>query len=125
MTTRIIKALEQPFTTMLGHLSGRLLLSREPYEVNVEKVIDAAVANGKVIEINANPMRLDMDWRFWRQAAEKGVLASINPDAHDTSHYDFCEAGVNVARKGWLSKENVLNTRSLEEIRSFLAKGMT
>ena len=124
MTKRIIKALEQPSTTMLGHLSGRLLLRREPYKVNVEKVIDAAAANGKIIEINANPMRLDMDWRFWRKASEKGVLASINPDAHDTSHYDFCEAGVNVARKGWLSKDNVLNTRSLEEVRSILAKGV-
>ena len=124
MTKRIIKALEQPSTTMLGHLSGRLLLRREPYKVNVEKVIDAAAANGKIIEITANPMRLDMDWRFWRTASEKGVLASINPDAHDTSHYDFCEAGVNVARKGWLSKDNVLNTRSLEEVRSILAKGV-
>ncbi|MFP6901885.1 MAG: DNA polymerase/3'-5' exonuclease PolX, partial [Opitutales bacterium] len=98
MTARIIKALEHPCVTMLGHLSGRLLLRREPYAVNIEKVIDAAAANGKIIEINANPMRLDMDWRCWRKASQKGVLASINPDAHDTSHYDFCEAGANVAR---------------------------
>lgn len=122
MTDRIIKALEHPFVTMLGHLSGRLLLRREPYAVNTDKVIDAAMANGKVIEINANPMRMDMDWRHWRKAAEKGVLASINPDAHDVTHFDFCESGVHVARKGWLTSQNVLNTRSLEEVQIFLAK---
>lgn len=122
MTARIVKALEHPYATMLGHLSGRLLLRREPYAVDVDKVIDAAAANGKVIEINANPMRLDMDWRHWRKATEKGVLAAINPDAHDTSHFDFCEAGVHVARKGWLTKIDVLNARPLEEVRNFLAK---
>ncbi|MFP6855201.1 MAG: PHP domain-containing protein, partial [Opitutales bacterium] len=113
MTARLVRALEHPTVTMLGHPSGRLLLRREPYAVNMEKVIDAAAANHKIIEINANPMRLDMDWRHWRKAAEKGVLASINPDAHDTGHFDFCEAGVHVARKGWLTKEQVINTRTL------------
>lgn len=121
MTARIISALENPCVTMLGHLSGRLLLRREPYAVDTDKVIDAAMANGKVIEINANPMRLDMDWRYWRKAAEKGVLASINPDAHDISHFDFCESGVHVARKGWLTCQNVLNARSLEDVQDFLA----
>ncbi len=123
MTARIVKAMEHPCVTMLGHLSGRLLLRREPYAVNVDKIIDAAVANGKIIEINANPMRLDMDWRHWRKATAKGVLASINPDAHDTSHFDFCEAGSHVARKGWLTRDDVLNTRSLKEVRKFLSTG--
>lgn len=121
MTARLVRALEHPATTMLGHPSGRLLLRREPYAVNMDKVIDAAAANHKIIEINANPMRLDMDWRHWRKAAEKGVMASINPDAHDTSHFDFCEAGVHIARKGWLTKEQVINTRSLEEIKTFFS----
>lgn len=123
MTARLIKALEHPCVTMLGHLSGRLLLRREPYAVDIDKVIDAAASNDKVIEINANPMRLDMDWRHWRKAADKGVLASINPDAHDTSHFDFCEAGIYVARKGWLTKDHVLNTRPLEEIQTFFSQG--
>jgi len=122
MTARIVKALEHPCVTMLGHPSGRLLLRREPYAVNLDKLIDAAAANEKVIEINANPMRLDMDWRYWRKAAAKGVLASINPDAHDTSHFDFCEAGAHVARKGWLTRDDILNTRSLEEVRAFFSK---
>jgi len=122
MTNRIIKALEHPLVTMMAHPTGRLLLKREPYAVNMNKVIDAAASNHKVIEINANPQRLDMDWRLWRQAAEKGVLASINPDAHDAAHFDFCEAGVHVARKGWLTKEQVLNTRPREEISTFFSQ---
>ncbi|MCB1123569.1 MAG: DNA polymerase/3'-5' exonuclease PolX, partial [Verrucomicrobiae bacterium] len=85
MTARIIKAIEHPCTTMVGHLTGRLLLRREPYKVNHEKVIDAAIANRVIIEMNAHPMRLDMDWRYWHKAAEKGLLTSINPDAHSVS----------------------------------------
>ncbi len=122
MTARIVKALEHPSSTMLGHPCGRLLLRRESYSLDMDKIIDAAAANDKIIEINANPMRLDMDWRHWRKAIQKGVLASINPDAHDISHFDFCEAGVHIARKGWLTANNVFNTRPLEEVRMFLAK---
>ena len=122
MTARIVKAMEHPASTMLGHPCGRLLLRREPYSLDMDKIIDAAAANEKIIEINANPMRLDMDWRHWRKATQKGVLASINPDAHDISHFDFCEAGVHIARKGWLTANNVFNTRPLEEVRTFLAK---
>ncbi len=121
-TDRLIRAIENPAATMLGHLTGRLLLSREGYKVDVPKVIDAAIANGVIVELNANPYRLDMDWRFWRKAAEKGLLTSINPDAHSTKHFPFVEAGVNVARKGWLTSENVLNALPLKDVAAILAR---
>ncbi|MEM9227294.1 MAG: PHP domain-containing protein, partial [Verrucomicrobiota bacterium] len=120
MTQRLVKALENPHVTMLGHLTGRLLLKREAYPVNVAKVIDAAIANGKIIELNANPWRLDMDWRHWHQAAERGLLTSINPDAHDPAQLEFYINGVYAARKGWLEPKHVLNTRSLAEVKAYL-----
>ncbi len=120
MTKRIIRALEQPHVTMLGHLTGRLLLEREAYDVDAEKVIDAAIANGVVIELNASPMRLDMDWRHWRKAAERGLLCSINPDAHSTAQLDYFRVGVGTARKGWLTREHVLNTRPLAAMKKWL-----
>ena len=119
MTSRIIKALEHPKVTMLGHVSGRLLLKREASKMNIQKIIDAAIANHKIIELNANPMRLDMDWRHWRKAAEKGLLCAINPDAHALPHYDFQLTGVNIARKGWLTRKHVFNTRSLGEVTQY------
>ncbi len=121
-TARIIRAIEHPATTMLGHPTGRLLLKREGYAVDLEAVIEAAIKNEVIIEINANPRRLDLDWRFWRRAAERGLLASINPDAHRGAHFDFVDAGIHVARKGWLTKDAVLNTRSLEEVTTWLAE---
>jgi DNA polymerase (family X) len=121
MTARIIRALEHPRTTMLGHLTGRLLLRREGYQVNVGKIIDAAIANGVIIELNANPWRLDMDWRHWRKAAERGLLCAINPDAHETNGLADVRAGLNSARKGWLGPEHVLNTRSLVQVKKYLA----
>jgi len=111
MTARVIRAIEHPATTMLGHPTGRLLLRREPYKIDLQKVIDAAIANKVIIEINANPRRLDMDWRLWRRAAEKGLMCAINPDAHDTEGLAYFEAGVNIARKGWLAPEQILNCR--------------
>jgi DNA polymerase (family 10) len=122
MTARILRAIEQPHVTMLGHLTGRLLLRREGYVVNTGKIIDAAIAHGVIIELNANPQRLDMDWRHWRRAAERGLICSINPDAHDTAGLEFVRAGVNAARKGWLTAKQVLNTRSLAEVAKFLKK---
>ncbi len=121
MTARIITALEHPKVTMFGHLSARLLLRREPSQMNVAKIIDAAIANRKILELNANPMRLDMDWRHWRRAAEKGLLCCINPDAHATDHFDYQLAGVNAARKGWLTTNNILNSRTLSEVRKYLS----
>lgn len=120
MTARIIRAIEHPRTTMLGHLTGRLL-RREGYKVDIAKVIDAAIANGVVVEFNASPWRLDMDWRHWRKAAGAGGCStSLNPDAHETEGLGHVRAGVNAARKGWLTKEAVLNTRPLAEVRKFL-----
>lgn len=119
MTARIIKALEHPRVTMLGHVSGRLLLKREAGKMNIQKIIDAAIANHKIIELNANPMRLDMDWRHWRKAADKGLLCAINPDAHALAHFNFQLTGVNIARKGWLTRDHVFNTRSLNEVREY------
>lgn len=119
MTKRIIRAIEHPCATMLGHLTGRLLLRREGYQVDVTKVIDAAIAHGVVIELNASPWRLDMDWRHWRKAAERGLLTAINPDAHDTAGLAHVRAGVNAARKGWLTREAVLNTRPLAEVTAY------
>lgn len=121
MTDRIIRAMATPTKTrkMLGHLTGRILLRREPYAVNVPAIIEAAVEHGVVIEINANPSRLDMDWRHWKAATKAGVLTAINPDAHAPEHFDFTEAGVVVARKGWVEAKHVLNTRSLEGVKLF------
>ncbi|MFA6289235.1 MAG: helix-hairpin-helix domain-containing protein [Opitutaceae bacterium] len=117
MTARIIRAIEHPRTTMLGHATGRLLLRREGYAVNVTKIIDAAIANRVIIELNASPWRLDLDWRHWRKAAARGLLCAINPDAHETDGLAHVEAGINAARKGWLTRENVLNTRSIDDVR--------
>jgi len=120
MTQRIIRAVEHPATTMLGHLTGRLLLRRESYAVDVDKVVDACIANRVIVEINAHPRRLDMDWRYWRKAADKGLLTSINPDAHDTEGFVYVEAGINTARKGWLESETVFNTWELEKVAAWL-----
>lgn len=121
MTARIIRAIEHPHTTMLGHVTGRLLLRREAYAVDVPKIIDAAIANRVAIELNASPWRLDMDWRHWRKAAGRGLLCVINPDAHETAGLAHVRAGINSARKGWLTQEQVLNTRSFTEITAWLA----
>jgi len=121
MTKRIVRALEKEHVTMLGHLTGRLLLEREAYDVDADQVIDAAIANGVAIELNASPMRLDMDWRLWRKAAEKGLLTSINPDAHRTGQLAYYKVGVGAARKGWLTKESVLTAKPLAEMKAWLA----
>ena len=122
MTARLVRALEHPRVHILGHLTGRLLLQREPSRFNVAKVVDAAAANGKCIELNAHPRRLDMDWTHWRRAAEKGVLCAISPDAHHADHLPMTRLGVNVARKGWLAREHVLNTRPLAEVLRWLGR---
>ncbi|TDQ77068.1 DNA polymerase/3'-5' exonuclease PolX [Sphingobacterium yanglingense] len=120
-TARLIKAIENPYTTILGHPTGRLLLSRAGYPLDFKKVIDACAANGVVIEINANPLRLDLDWRWHRYALEKGVLLSINPDAHRTEGLLDMHYGIHIARKGGLTKEKCLNAFTLEEISRFFA----
>ncbi|MHA4896118.1 helix-hairpin-helix domain-containing protein [Pedobacter sp. PWIIR3] len=118
-TSRLITAIENPYTTILGHPTGRLLLSRKGYPVDFKKVIDACAANGVVIEINANPLRLDLDWRWHRYALEKGVLFSINPDAHRTEGFHDMRYGILTARKGGLQASQCLNAFSLDQIASF------
>jgi DNA polymerase (family 10) len=122
MTARIIRALENPRATMLGHLTGRILLEREPYRVDSAKVIDAAIANGVVVELNASPYRLDMDWRLWKRAAARGLECSINPDAHSVAGLGVIRTGVNAARKGWLTKEDVVNALPLAKMEAWLSK---
>jgi DNA polymerase (family X) len=121
MTRRICRAMENEHVTMLGHLTGRLLLKREPYAVNHAMIIDCAAETGTIIELNCSPQRLDMDWRWWKRARDKGVLTSINPDAHSTHGLHHLALGVRLARKGWVRKQDVLNTRSLAEISAFLS----
>ncbi len=115
-TKRLIRAAENPFVHMLGHLTGRLLLEREPYKVNQQAVIDACAATGTWIELNANPLRFDMDWRLWRQAKDKGVKCVINCDAHRLEHAGFLRLGAGIARKGWLEKKDVINALPLKAL---------
>ena len=122
MTERIIRAISNRHVTMLGHLTGRLLLTREAYAVDHAAVIDAAAATGTIIELNCNPRRLDMDWRWWPLAKEKGVKTSINPDAHHTSQLHFLKFGIGIARKGWLTKADIVNCLPLEKVGAALTK---
>ena len=116
MTRRIIRGLKNKYVTMLGHPTGRLLLSRDPYPVNMAKVIDAAAEYGKCIEINAHPMRLDLDWRLCKYARDKGVGIAINPDAHSIEGLNDVAYGVGIARKGWLRKQDVINAGSVNDV---------
>lgn len=118
-TARLINAIENPYTTIVGHPTGRLLLSRSGYPPDYGRIIDACAANSVVIEINANPLRLDLDWRWHRYAIEKGVLLAINPDAHRNSGFHDMQYGVHVARKGGVSPNNCLNTFSLKAITEY------
>ncbi len=114
-TARIVKAVENQYVTILGHPTGRLLLSREGYPLDHEKVIDACAANGVTIELNAHPWRLDVDWSWIPRARERGVLISINPDAHSTAGIHDIRYGIMAARKGGLDAAGCLNTRSVED----------
>ena len=118
-TARLIGAIENPYTTILGHPSGRLLLSRPGYPINHKKIIDACAANGVIIELNAHPYRLDIDWRWITYCIEKGVKISVNPDAHEKQGYHDMHFGICVARKGMLTKEMCFNSLSLSEIEEY------
>jgi DNA polymerase (family 10) len=120
MTRRIIRAISNPFVTILAHPTGRLLLQREPYVVNLPAIIEAAAEAGTWIEINAAPKRLDLDWRWWPLAKEKGVKCVINPDAHRAERLQDLWFGIGVARKGWLTKEDVVNCLPLGKIEKAL-----
>ncbi len=120
-TERILRAIKNPFTTILGHPTGRLLLVREGYPIHHERVIDACAKHDVAIELNANPYRLDLDWRWIRYATDQGVLISINPDAHATDELRNVRWGVAVARKGWLTADQCLNAKPLDDFADWLA----
>jgi DNA polymerase (family X) len=116
---RLLKAIENPYTTILGHMTARLLLLRAAFPVDHKLIIDACVANNVVIEINSDPRRLDMDWKWYSYAMKKGILFSINPDAHETTEMHNMYFGVCVARKGGITNNRVLNTFTLSEVESY------
>ena len=122
MTERIVRAVSNPYCTMLGHPTGRILLTRDGYPLDLRAVFEACVAHNTYMEINAWPNRLDLDWRHVKPAKEMGVGFVINPDAHTTKEIAFYKYGVNIARKGWLAKDDVLNTRTLAGVKKLLAK---
>lgn len=122
MTERVIRAVRNPYLTILGHPTGRLLLARDAYAIDVPAVIDAAAEAGVAIEINADPHRLDLDWRHLRRAADAGIPIAINPDAHSVVGLNHVRWGVDIARKGWLEAPQVMNTWTLAEIRRYLAE---
>ncbi|GAB3584764.1 DNA polymerase/3'-5' exonuclease PolX [Hymenobacter daeguensis] len=118
-TERLLRAIENPYTTMLGHPTGRLLLRRQGYPIDYKAVIDACAKHQVIIEINANPWRLDLDWRWVRYALDQGVMLSINPDAHHTNGYEDMRYGVLMGRKGHLTKEMTFNARTVQEVAAY------
>lgn len=121
-TERIVKALSHPAVTMLGHPTGRILLAREGYALDLEKILHAAREYGAIIELNASPARLDLDWRYIRKAKDMGIMISINPDAHRVAELDDVFFGVAVARKGWLTREDVFNCRDVKWVKDYLLR---
>ena len=116
----MIRALENPFVTLLAHPTGRLLLKRDPYQIDIPAVLDAAARTGTWVELNAAPKRLDLDWRWWPLAKQKGVKCVINPDAHRTERLQDLWFGIGIARKGWLTREDVVNCLPLGKIEQAL-----
>jgi DNA polymerase (family 10) len=122
MTKRVLAALDDPHLTILAHPTGRLLLSREPYPIDVEAVLEKAVEVGVAVELNADPHRLDLDWRYCRQGKELGATIGIGPDAHSTGGLDNVHFGIGMARKAWLEAGEILNTRSADDVLAFALK---
>lgn len=121
-TQRMLRAIAHPRVNIIGHPTGRILLGRAGYALDMDAVIDAAAAHGVCIEINASPLRLDLDWRYLRRARDKGMKIPVNPDAHSLAGLDEMRYGIGVARKGWLRPSDVLNTLSTEELIQFFKK---
>jgi DNA polymerase (family 10) len=122
MTSRILTAMDNPYLTIIGHPTGRLLLSRDPYPVDVDAVIEKAAARGVALEINADPHRLDLDWRVARQARDKGVTISIGADAHNVAGLSYVDYGIAMARKAWLTSNDILNTKPVDEFVAYARK---
>jgi DNA polymerase (family X) len=122
MTERVLRAMDDPHMTILAHPTGRLLLSRDPYAIDIEAVLQKAARTGVAIEVNADPHRLDLDWRYLHRAKELGVTIEIGPDAHSRGGLEWTELGVAMARKGWLERDDILNTRSVEDVAEFAAR---
>ena len=122
MTRRIIRAMENRYVGVLGHPTGRILLARDGYGVDLGAIIATAAATGTVIEINASPYRLDLDWRWCRKAKEAGVLLAVNPDAHAPAELDYVTYGVAMARKGWLTAADIVNTRPAADALALLRR---
>ena len=121
MTARILTAMDDPRLTILGHPTGRLLLGRDPYPLDMDAILEKAAESGVALELNADPKRLDLDWRYLKRAKELGIPIEIGPDAHSTRGLDCVEIGVGIARKGWLEPGDILNARSADEILAFAA----
>jgi hypothetical protein len=121
-TARIVRAVSNPYTTILGHLTGRLLLRREGYGVDIDEVLRTWARHRVAVEVNANPHRLDLDWRWLRRAVDLGCMVSINPDAHSTEELDLTRWGVAIARKGGIAKEHVLNCLDSPAFAAFLRR---
>jgi DNA polymerase (family X) len=115
MTARLLTAMDNPHLTIIGHPTGRLLLSRDPYPIDLDAVIDKAAAKGVALEINADPHRLDLDWRLLRDARDRGVAISIGADAHSVASLSYTDYGIGMARKGWLEAKDILNAKPVEE----------
>lgn len=122
MTERLLKALANPFVTMLGHPTNRLLLGRDSSPLELEQVFNAAAKNGVILELNANPARLDLDWRYLKKVRDLGIAVSINPDAHEINGFSDTAFGVAIARKGWLEKKDVFNALPRPEVEAYLIK---
>ena len=118
-TQRMLRAIANPYVDIIGHPTGRLLLNRDGYALDLEAIIDAAAEHGVCIEINAHPSRLDLDWHYLHRARDKGIKIPINPDAHAIDGIDVMRYGIGIARKGWLRASDVLNTLNAEEISAF------
>lgn len=118
-TQRLLTAIENPYTTILGHPTGRLLLRREGYPIDHKAVIDHCAKHGVIIEINANPWRLDLDWRWVRYAIDQGVKLSINPDAHEMNGYHHMKYGLLAGRKGGLTADMTFNAMGKDALDSF------
>jgi DNA polymerase (family 10) len=122
MMNRFMRAIEHPATRIVGHPTGRLLLKRDGSKLDMNQLIEHAVAHNTAIEINANPMRLDLDWRHGMKAASEGLMSAVCPDAHTTDSIDFIRYGVKIARKGWFSKDRILNTRTSDELADWFSE---